>query len=190
MRGGFPQRPETVERANRILAQVRALKEKDKNMLPVMGIRRPLWSVLSFSDTKECQRILQETYARIVSMVDPDRRLIAHGTTDCVQFVHIMEDGKLRHFTHHENYGGLSAGHDIQLGGHWDDGWGLFVAEQKCVAQHRVAAGEEKLWEMPLEDLRAIVLPSQVIAILRSEFVQYHHLLKGYKEFAEELKGS
>lgn len=185
----FPISREAEADSKRVMAEIGEIKKTDPVQL--RGIQRPLWMKLTFSDTAACQQIMKETCAKIQETMPWEERLIGHGADrggGASHFFQILRDGKLKHYSHHENYGSLAAGHDIQIGGHWDSGWGLFVAKVKDIREERLGSDNGVTWEMPLNKLQAIILPAQIVTIIRREFGSYQNLLKSYVEFSDELK--
>lgn len=115
-------------------------------------------------------------------------KLIAHGV-DSIGFqtlAKIFFDGKLKHYTQQENYGALGVPY-TGMTGHWDNGLGLFVATRdKVVANKDIARGS--IYSVPLEDVEAVVFPTEVAEVVRHTFPSRAQLVKGYTEYANDLE--
>ncbi len=174
--------------AQEISARIQAGIPKDK-IFYGPGLRRPIWEQARFQDTDEERRFLKKAAKEYKLRVRLQDELLAHGSQGCSDLCQILIDGKLKHIQGIESYGLLDAyGESIQAAGYWDHGWGVFVATsrtiQACVEQSR---GKDFL-EVPLQELRGIILPTPLVELVRNEFPGYGNLIKGYRQFGEELE--
>lgn len=153
------------------------------------GSRRPLWYGIEFRDTAEERRYLKCAAQRYNALSSPGDHLIAHGMQGSSSLCQILLDGELRHIKGIENYGDLgSYGESTQVGGYWDMGWGVFVATPKTIQDNLISSEGNDFLVVPLSDLRGILLPSPLIDVVGREFPQHGTLLKGYRQFAQELE--
>ena len=177
------------------LAQEKSKKIVDlipKSKIVYRGIRRPLWFKIEFEDTHEEKEYLSKIASFYNERVADEEILIAHGTQSSSSLCQILLDGNLKHIKDIINYGNLGIFEgDIALGGYayWDHGWGVFVANLKTIQQNCLARSEkENYLIVPLNELKGILLPTQIVDIVKEEFPDYRNLIKGYRQFAEELR--
>jgi hypothetical protein len=109
--------------------------------------------------------------------------LVAHGTNSASSLCQILLDGKLVHQSKIESYGGF--GNNVAVDGHYDRGWGVFITSSKAVREN--LKEEYPYRVISLDNFEVIVFPEAKVDIIRNEFPSYKQLIKGYKEFAEEL---
>jgi hypothetical protein len=153
------------------------------------GLRRPLWNKIEFQDTAKERNYLSEIATQYNTQVSSKNRLVAHGTEDCSTLCQILLDGKLKHIKGVENYGSLGAyGENIQVGGYWDRGWGLFVATPNIITESKANSENNEFLTVPLQELKSILLPSPIVEVVKREFPEQLNLLKSYREFANEIK--
>lgn len=115
-------------------------------------------------------------------------KLLAHGV-DSTRFqtlTKIFLDGRLRHQLWRENYGELGVPYN-GIVGHWDFGQGLFVAGADKLAMN-IDKATGRSYNVPLEDIDAIVFPTEVAEVVRHTFPSREGLVKGYTEYAAELE--
>jgi len=169
---------EAEEISKRILGAI----PKDK---VVYGcLRRPLWFKIEFQGTADERAYLIEAAKRYNSQNPPNNNLIAHGTEDCSTLCQILLDGELRHSVGIENYGNLSSSKNIQVGGYWDRGWGLFIATPKTLQDCEI----NKYLIVPIKKLRGILLPNPLVGLVRREFPEEANKIKSYRQFAHEIE--
>lgn len=148
------------------------------------GLRRPLWYKIEFQDTANEREYLTEAAKKYNSQNSSDNNLIAHGTEDCSTLCQILLDGELKHNIGIENYGNLAVSTgDIQVGGYWDRGWGVFIATPKLLQNCKL----EKYLVVPVSDLKGILLPNPIVEAVKKEFPKYQGILKSYFQFAQEI---
>ncbi|MCX8159265.1 MAG: hypothetical protein N3D20_03215 [Candidatus Pacearchaeota archaeon] len=163
----------------------RIVKAIPREELVQRGIRRPICSKIEFQDTSEEKRYLTEVAERYNSQRLPDDNLIAHGTQGCSTLCQILLDGELRHIVGIENYGNLAMGqNNILIGGYWDYGWGVFVTTPRKLRQCRI----EKYLIVPIQDIEAVLLPNQVVELVKKEFPEHANKLKSYLQFGEKIE--
>ncbi len=115
-------------------------------------------------------------------------KLLAHGvdSTSLQNVAQIFLDGKLRHYLYQENYGELGVPYRGVVG-HWDFGKGLFVARRdKILANRERATGAD--YSVPLEDIEAVVFPTEVANMVKQTFPSKERIVKGYAEYARQLE--
>ncbi|GEM_PF-4313065 len=152
-------------------------------------LRRPLWYQIAFQDTTDEKAYLTSVANRYNAQRSSDENLVAHGTQDCSTLCQILLDGALKHVKGIENYGNLGAGGGhIQLGDYWDHGWGVFVATPKTIQTQITASQHQPYLVIPLQSIRAVLLPGQLVPIVQSAFPQHTTLLKSYRQFGQELE--
>lgn len=160
--------------------------EGKKQPIIIEGPRRPVWMRLQFQDTQEERLYLKKAAEEYDAKADLDDRLSAHGTQDAAHLSQILLDGELKHLDSIENYGGLAVGAgNTPYGGYWDHGWGVFVIKTSVLRDAKV---EGKFRILPLNQFEAILLPTPIVETVRKEFPKYEHLIKGYRQFADEFK--
>ena len=145
---------------------------------------------LLLEGTNEERKRLYET-ARDYNQRQKDRGdiLLAHGNArgGAGSLCQIFIDGELKHYLHHENYGMLG-NNNFAFGGHWDKGWGLFVATNDTIRKRREKADvSDNVFTIPLDLLNAVVLPAQVVRNFINLFPNYSVLIKSYEQYTEEL---
>ena len=117
---------------------------------------------------------------------DSKEVLVAHGTQSVLSLSQILLDGKFRHLKDRSNFAALCSYSDNMNESEFhDNGWGVFVARAET-AESAEAEGEYK--SIPLGDLEAVLLPTPIVNIVRNEFPEHAQLLKGYSQYADELK--
>ena len=151
-------------------------------------MKRPIWMKLQFQDTEEERKYLAEIAKRYNHTQNTEEGLSAHGVQACSNLCQILIDGELKHIKNIQNYGRLGEhGKNITQGGYWDNGWGLCVAKSKTLETHTIQSEDKEFFTIPIDDLEAVLLPTPVVCVIKSEFPKYEQLLKGYAQFADEL---
>lgn len=153
------------------------------------GVQRPTWMNLQFYNTEQERMYLANVAEEHNSKTRKSNRLITHGTQDSGHLCQILIDGMLQHIKGIENYGDLGAYQKTtQAGGYWDNGWGIFIATPKTIAECLAQSQEKPFLEVPISELEAVVLPTQIVPAVQKEFPPYAQLFRGYAQFAEEIK--
>lgn len=171
------------ETSKKILTRIQKKSPKTQK-----GLRRPLWTQIEFLGTAEELQLLANAAMDYKARVPTENTLIAHGTSDCSTLCQILLDGELRHIKGIENYGDLST-HDgnTLVGGYWNHGWGIFVTTPGTIQKCDERCTDKKFLIVRLKSLRTILLPTPLVEILKEEFPDHAHLIKGYQQFAREL---
>lgn len=114
-------------------------------------------------------------------------KLLAHGadSTGLQTVAKVFLDGKLKHYAGHENYGNLGLGYNGMLG-HWDFGVGLFVGCADKISANRMRF--TGIYSVPLDDIEAVVFPTEVANVVRHTFPSRDKLVKGYAQYAADLE--
>ena len=75
--------------------------------------------------------------------------------------------------------------HSVDAGGYYDSGWGLFVISEDSLNRAPIV---DNFREVSLGSLDAIVLPTPIVGIVKKYIPKHASLIKGYHQYAEELK--
>jgi|TARA_B100002003_G_C14104639_1_gene531327 hypothetical protein len=185
-RGGHRISDEAIAISDRIIGEV-----PQDQIYYGQGVRRPIGAQLRFRDTAEEIVFLNEA-AELYNSNQPtggdNERptvLLAHGTDSSSQFCQILLDGKLKHLIGRESYGQLGSPATVDEGGYYSCDWGLFVGTVQTVRSTRVKSDHR---EVPLHDLDAILFTTPIVEIVRRHFPRYGSVIKGYRQFGNELK--
>jgi len=171
---------EAEEMSSRILADL------PRDGLVRGRLQRPLWSKVEYYDTKEERDYLASVAARY-NTTHEENQLLAHGTQDASHLCQILLDGELHHNVGIENYGNLAArGESVQMGGYWDRGWGLFVADSETILD--AETNPDNYLVVPLHILEGIALPRQVAETVITHSPEHEHLIKSYRKLAAEIE--
>ena len=184
-------------RVHRICGKAEKISKRIVEAIPIdklvlnKGLRRPLWNKVEFQDTANERKYLSEIAIQYNAQVSSENILIAHGTEDCSTLCQIILDEELKHIKGIENYGSLdSYGESIQLRGYWDKGWGIFVATPKIIEESKVNSKDNEFLVVPLRELKSILLPNQLVEVVKKEFPEHETLIKSYHRYASELQNS
>ncbi len=142
---------------------------------------------ISYPDDQE-QKYLTDIMGTYVELVSIGEHLLAHGIPDESHLCQVLLDGVLKHINTLENYGDLSAAEDcVAYGGFYNFGSGIVIAKGDTIWQLRAQQDSERFFQVPLEDIEAILLSKASVEKVRGAFPKYRNLLKGYGEFAFEV---
>jgi len=120
---------------------------------------------------------------------DDSLYFLAHGTRSPYSLCQILIDEQLTHMNEEPTHGDLSGPvNNFFLGGYLDEGWGIFVIEQKRLwsVTYDLALSDNS-YSIPLSFVTGIILPESYLPTVKDIFPQHKNLLHSYKEFSKLL---
>ncbi|MBR9705366.1 hypothetical protein GOV12_08180 [Candidatus Pacearchaeota archaeon] len=192
---GFKISPEAREIGKRLISSVprnkllrpRRLVRVGSRYLSTKGLRPSLIGI-KFPDTDFEKKDLSNTIMHYNSL-NRYNSLILSGIPDVNHVSQILLDNRLEYLNYYDSTGKKSYKPRFnQKPGYSDNGWGVLVFDKKTIKKNNKKSNNNQFFEVPLEEFQAILFPSPLVQIIENEFPQFSNQIKGYQEFADELK--
>lgn len=169
--------------------KVRAIHERIRAKMPKGAFDG---NSVSFQNTQKEREALGHVAREYDSRMPSPWRLSAHGTRNLLFLSSILFDRELLMRPLQECLTRFWGNGAPGLGGnHYDFGAGVLTIRWGALWDLREAAAAnprgDKLPSFPLPSFDAVVLPSELVPILRKEFPSCRNLIMGYSEYSETL---